>query len=380
MSTPRHRRGGGTTPYRSPMGGVRPIYEDFKPPSEWSQDNDTYILTIQVPGFMKEQLKVSTEDRNLIRVRGERPVANKWSRFREDFQVPDNSELTSIRAKHDGGTLAITVPKKNIAAGITLAKETLSPLPKAKDQVRPPKTTGMKSPRDTALDQHGQDKVSPAIGSSKPITDDRSSAPAPGIQKTSGDDPRMKIGRQEDEEKSRIEKEKSPELTKKHSAEENIVDEATKKIVDDKSLELGKRTSDDHQSTRTGQQEDEQKSYIEKKGIQETKERRITPETALLKDHVGIGKEITEDHGKIKSERISKKHHDQIAKSSATDNSPDHGTLKVEQKKYKKKARKGIGELNDERQLLVNMGAALLVIVGLSAYVAYNFGSQNAKH
>lgn len=369
------------------MGGVRPIYEDFKPPSEWSQDDDTYILTIQVPGFMKEQLKVSTEDRNIIRVRGERLVAlagNKWSGFREDFQVPDNSELTSIRAKHDGGTLTITVPKKNIAAGKTLAKETLSPLPKAKDQVLPPKTTGMKSPTETELDQHGQDKVSPAISSSKPITDDRSSAPAPGIQKISGDHPRMKIGRQEDEEKSRIEKEKSPELTKKHAAQENIVDKATKKIVDDKSLEqLGKRTSDDHPSTRTGQREDEQKSYIEKKGIQETKEKHITPETAPWKDHDGRGKEITEDHedhGKIKSERISKKHHHQIAKSSATDNFPDHDTLKVEQKKYKKKARKGIGELNDERQLLVNMGAALLVIVGLSAYVAYNFGSQNAKH
>lgn len=50
MATPRHRHDGATPPYQSRMGGVRPIYEDFKPASEWSQDDDTYILTIQVPG------------------------------------------------------------------------------------------------------------------------------------------------------------------------------------------------------------------------------------------------------------------------------------------------------------------------------------------
>lgn len=323
-----------------------------------------YIYVVPPIGFMKEQLKVSTEDRNIIRVHGECLIAgNKWSRFEEDFQVPDNSKLTSVRAKHDGRTLTITIPRKNVGAG----KVTLSPLPKAEDQVLPPKITDMKSPKEPGRDQGGQDKITPAIGSSKPITDGRSSESAP----------RTKIGRQEDERKSHMEKDKSPELTEKPAAQENIVDKVRKEIVDDKSLEpLGiKRMSGDKPNTRIGQQEDEEKAYIEKQGTQH-----IATKTAPWKDNVGKGKEITEDREKIKSEKISKKHHHKIDKSSTTDDSPDHGALKVELKKYKKKARKGIGELHEERQLLANMGAALLVIVGLSAYIAYNFGYQNAKH
>ncbi|XP_022863901.1 inactive protein RESTRICTED TEV MOVEMENT 2-like [Olea europaea var. sylvestris] len=383
MATPRPRRGGATGPTRPRTFGVRPVYEDFKPVSEWSQDNDTYILTIQVPGFMKDQLKVSTVDQNFIRVRGERLVAgNKWSRFQEDFQVPDNSELTSVRTKHGGGTLIVTVPRKNVA-GKTLATKkeenktsqaSLSPPPKAHDQVLPPETTGMESPGEPNPDQQSQVKVTPTASTSKPITDDKSLKPAPGVRKTSGDHLITKIGRQEDEQKNHVEKEKSPEMTEKPAAHESIVDKAGKKIVDDKSLELPriKRTSGDHLSTRTGQQEDEQKRYIEKKGIQETKEKHFTPENASSKDNIGKGKEISPEDNKIISEK----------QSSAVHDSPDHDldAVKLELKKQKKKSVKGLGELNGERQLLVNMGAALLVIVGLSAYVSYKFASQNDKH
>ncbi|KAL2461044.1 inactive protein RESTRICTED TEV MOVEMENT 2 [Abeliophyllum distichum] len=370
MAMTSQRRGGAAAPYQSRTGGVQPVYEDLKPASEWLEDDDSYNLIIQVPGFMREQLKVSTEDEKTIRVRGERLVAgNKWSRFQEDFQIPDNTELTSVRAKYDSGILTITVPRKNIA-GKTLAtkkeenkasQETLTPRQKAQDRVLPPKTTGMTTLREPEVDRQGRDKVTP--------TDDKTLEPAPGIWKTSGDQ-RTKIGRLEDEQKSYIEKEKRPEMKEKHAAPENTVDKAVENIVDGKSVELPRiqRTSGDHPSTRTGRQEDEQKSYTEKKGSQENKEKHV--------DNVGKGKEITEDHKKIKSEKGN-----QIDKSSEADDSPesDHGAFKMELNKYKKKAMKVSHELNEERQLMVNMGAALLVIVAISAYVSYNYASQNAK-
>ncbi|KAL0422032.1 UNVERIFIED_CONTAM: hypothetical protein Slati_3226100 [Sesamum latifolium] len=60
-----------------------------------------------------EQIRVSTEGRNIIRARGERPVAgNKWSRFQAAFQVPEDGEMSSIRARFHGQMLTITVPKK----------------------------------------------------------------------------------------------------------------------------------------------------------------------------------------------------------------------------------------------------------------------------
>lgn len=379
MATSRQRRGDAAAPDRPRMIGVQPVYEVFKPASEWSQDDNTYILTIQVPGFTNDQLKVSTVDRIFFRVRGERLVAgNKWSRFQEDFQVPDNSDLTSVSTRHGGGTLIVTVPRKNVA-GKTLAtrkeeneasQATLIPRPKAQDQFLPPKTTGRKSPGEPKPDQQVQDKVTPTISSSKPTTDD----------KTSGDHPITKIELQEDEQKSHIE-EMSPGMTEKPAAHENIVDEAGKKIVADKSLELlgTKGTSGDRPSTRTRQRKDEPKSSIEKKGIQETEEKHFTPETAPLKDNIGKGKEISsevhKDNKMNKSEKQSKR------QSSAVHDSPDHDqcALKLEPKKQKKKAAKGLGDLNEERQLLVNMGAALLIVVGLGAYVSYSFACQNDK-
>ncbi|CAI9765104.1 unnamed protein product [Fraxinus pennsylvanica] len=319
MATPRQRHGGAAAPNRPRMVGVQLVYEDnlfqngykmmilifslFKflvssLVSFFSSDIMPSVK-VKIAGQHHKKMRSLTpglvpSHEHLPRVRGERLVAgNKWSRFQEDFQVSDNSDLTSIRTKHGGGTLIVTVPRKNIAGRtLTNRKEeneasqaTLIPRPKARDQFLPPKTTGMKSPREPEPDRQGQDKVTPTISSSKPITDDKSIEPAPRIQKTSGDNPITKIELQEDEQKSHIE-ETSPEMTEKPAAYENIADKA------------GKRT----------------------------------------------------------------------------------GALKLELKKQKKKAAKGLGELNEERQLLVNTGAALLINVGLGAYVSYSFASQNDKH
>ncbi|KAK4427665.1 class I heat shock protein [Sesamum alatum] len=91
------------------------VFEDFKPMSEWLQDHQSHFLIIHLPGFVKEQIRVSTEGRNTIRARGERPVAgNKWSRFQAGFQAPDDGEMSSIRARFHGQILTITVPKKSV--------------------------------------------------------------------------------------------------------------------------------------------------------------------------------------------------------------------------------------------------------------------------
>lgn len=45
-----------------------------------------------------------------------------------------------------------------------------------------------------------------------------------------------------------------------------------------------------------------------------------------------------------------------------------------------KKAVEGIADLNEERQLLVNIGVAVLVIVGISAYATYKFASGKEQN
>ncbi|XP_047339035.1 inactive protein RESTRICTED TEV MOVEMENT 2-like [Impatiens glandulifera] len=100
-----------TTPMS--RGGVRPVYEVFKPMSEWNEEEQSDILLLYLPGFMKEQIRVSTEGVNTLRIQGERLVAgNKWNRFEEDFRIPDRCNLGGIHAKVQGGVLIITMPKK----------------------------------------------------------------------------------------------------------------------------------------------------------------------------------------------------------------------------------------------------------------------------
>nr|KAJ0227563.1 hypothetical protein LSAT_V11C100010500 [Lactuca sativa] len=64
-------------------------------------------------GFRKEFIKVTIENPNILRIRGECLVSgNKWNRFQEYFTVPETCEKSKICAKFDGGILSITMPKK----------------------------------------------------------------------------------------------------------------------------------------------------------------------------------------------------------------------------------------------------------------------------
>ncbi|XP_051147388.1 inactive protein RESTRICTED TEV MOVEMENT 2-like [Andrographis paniculata] len=148
MATRRGGGGGGGAATPPAGGGVWPVFEDFKPTSEWLQDSESNILNIYLPGFAKEQLRVSTEGRDVIRVRGERLVAgNKWNRFLEDYEVPRGSDMNSVRAKFQGGILTITV--KKTSADMT-------------HDVHPPKAAVAEAPKQPTP-QKGRDESPPAV-------------------------------------------------------------------------------------------------------------------------------------------------------------------------------------------------------------------------
>ncbi|KAJ8573022.1 hypothetical protein K7X08_009533 [Anisodus acutangulus] len=91
-------RGGPTNrPNRARRPRVTPLYEDFRPVSERHQEEEAEKLLIFLPGFMKESIRVSTEGKNTVRVRGERFVGgNKWNRFQEDYQAPDDCNMRGL--------------------------------------------------------------------------------------------------------------------------------------------------------------------------------------------------------------------------------------------------------------------------------------------
>ncbi|CAL9229191.1 unnamed protein product [Arabidopsis halleri] len=96
--------------------GLGVQYEDFVPKSEWKDQPEATILNIDLPGFAKEQMKVTyVHSSNMIKITGERPLANrKWSRFNEVFTVPQNCLVDKIHGSFKNNVLTITMPKETI--------------------------------------------------------------------------------------------------------------------------------------------------------------------------------------------------------------------------------------------------------------------------
>lgn len=92
---------------------VHPLYEDFKPVTEWKHEEGFDAYLVYLPDFTKEQLKVASDGYGGLKISGERLVGGgtKCIRFLDEVRVPDNCFFTEIRAKLGNGVLRISMPK-----------------------------------------------------------------------------------------------------------------------------------------------------------------------------------------------------------------------------------------------------------------------------
>lgn len=258
-------------------------------------------------GFTKEQLRVSTEGRNMIRVRGERLLGgNKWIRFLEDYEVPENSDMNSVRAKFHEGALTITIPKKI--------------LDKLHDFA-----TGKKDVGTSHVAKQG------------PAHDDQSKESVSSKQK------HTETWRAEDNEKKTVAKEERKSEGSKDLGEEEKI----------------KPKRDDGATVKDKGKEGKKEGIIESSraehGVGEKgKEGKKKEVTETSRAEHGVAEKVKEGRKKV------------VEWSQA-----EHGALA--------KAMKGASELGEERRLMVNMGAAVLVIASLSAYVTYKFVARDDK-
>lgn len=86
------------------------------------ENDNNYIIELAVPGYAKDELKVST-DKNLLTVASELPEENKEESknylrneffkkaFSRTFRLPQNSNTNEINASHNKGVLSIIVAK-----------------------------------------------------------------------------------------------------------------------------------------------------------------------------------------------------------------------------------------------------------------------------
>ncbi|KAJ4903078.1 HSP20-like chaperones superfamily protein [Raphanus sativus] len=121
-------------------------YDEFDPVFNWKSEQGFEILTINLPGFKKEQLKVQVTSTRKVRVMGERHAgATRWIRFRKEFPIPANVNADSIAAIFQGTSLVVKLPrlepagKQTSPIGITARPP---PVHKETEKVQPTKPSG----------------------------------------------------------------------------------------------------------------------------------------------------------------------------------------------------------------------------------------------
>ncbi|CAI8593388.1 unnamed protein product [Vicia faba] len=91
------------------------LYEDFEPYCKWITNEGQKILEVDLKGFKKEQLKVQTNNKGVLKIYGEKPLSasskKKWSRFHKEIRVSKDCEMSGIQAKFSQGILSIVLPK-----------------------------------------------------------------------------------------------------------------------------------------------------------------------------------------------------------------------------------------------------------------------------
>lgn len=107
---------------------VSAMYDDreFSPPSELMEEEGHYMLSIDLPGMKKEDIKIEVADGTLIisgeRKNEKRTEANQVHRFektygsfKRSFVLPNTINAGKVEARYEDGVLELYLPKTEVA-------------------------------------------------------------------------------------------------------------------------------------------------------------------------------------------------------------------------------------------------------------------------
>lgn len=100
------------------------VAQAFSPNSEASEDQDSYLIEVELPGVAEDDIEVSIREDTLI-VRGEkrdqREESGKnyffsersYGAFQRAFRLPRDVDKNRIEASHTNGVLKLTLNRKS---------------------------------------------------------------------------------------------------------------------------------------------------------------------------------------------------------------------------------------------------------------------------
>lgn len=104
-----------TFPFFSLMDELDGVFDGhlnrLQPEAEVETNDSHYLLTWDMPGVKKEDLKIEVADR-VLTVTGERKrTAGPSTRFQKSYRLPDGVDVAGIEAQLENGVLHLALPK-----------------------------------------------------------------------------------------------------------------------------------------------------------------------------------------------------------------------------------------------------------------------------
>ncbi|MGZ3773160.1 MAG: Hsp20/alpha crystallin family protein [Pseudobdellovibrionaceae bacterium] len=104
---------------RGIVPAANPSGVDFAPPIDLEEDENSYLVSIDLPGMKKNDIKIDcTEDVLTVsgersrEVQGERKYSERpYGVFQRFFKLPSHVEVNNIKAAFEDGVLTVTLPK-----------------------------------------------------------------------------------------------------------------------------------------------------------------------------------------------------------------------------------------------------------------------------
>lgn len=101
--------GRGVLDFATPL--LTEIEKSFDP--VFAEENGDYVFEVEMPGFSKEDVKVSLDQNGHLNLEGQTTKKGKKVKFGQTYEVPEKADPSSADASLKNGVFRLTFKRKN---------------------------------------------------------------------------------------------------------------------------------------------------------------------------------------------------------------------------------------------------------------------------